>query len=113
MLINAIDYNLVNNTLPNLNTTEITNITTTTADSGAWVFYPGYVGQTITQNGLCYSTSPTPTTANTVITTTNSGGGRFSITMTGLTSGTTYYVRSFATNSIGTAYGNERTFTTL
>ncbi|MCX6309152.1 MAG: fibrobacter succinogenes major paralogous domain-containing protein [Bacteroidia bacterium] len=68
-------------------------------------------GTTITASGVCWSTSATPTTANSK-TTDGSASGSFTCSLTGLLSGTTYYVRAYATNSEGTAYGNEVSFTT-
>ena len=67
-------------------------------------------GATITARGLCYSTSPNPTLANS-FTTNGTGAGTFSGTITGLTTGTQYYVRPYATNSVGTAYGASTTVT--
>ena len=60
----------------------------------------------VTEKGLCWSTSPTPTIADSHIAC-GTGTGSFSTTLTGLTSGTTYYIRAYATNGAGTAYGNE------
>jgi uncharacterized protein (TIGR02145 family) len=61
---------------------------------------------------LVYATTSNPTLSNTVLTI-GSGEGSFSGTLTGLTPNSTYYVRAYATNSSGTAYGNEVSFTTL
>jgi hypothetical protein len=69
-------------------------------------------GVSPTTRGVCYSSSPNPTTANQVVNS-GSGIGTFTKNINGLTSGTTYYVRAFATNSTGTYYGNELSFTTL
>ncbi len=67
-------------------------------------------GASITQHGHVWSTSPNPTTANDK---TENGAapnlGQFQSAMTGLTPGTTYYVRASATNSNGTGYGNDVT----
>lgn len=69
-------------------------------------------GATVTESGVVYSTSTAPTIADNKIVM-SSGTSSFSQSVTGLQSGTTYYVRSYATNSVGTAYGSERTFTTF
>jgi uncharacterized protein (TIGR02145 family) len=70
-------------------------------------------GAAIFAKGLCWSTSPNPTTANNK---TYNGIGPdcfYNVIMTGLTQNTTYYVRAYATNSVGTGYGNEYIFNTL
>ena len=94
---------------PQLTTTAISAILAFTATSGGNVTYDG--GATVTTRGICYSTSPTPTTANSTIPS-GTGSGSFVSNLTGLTYATTYYVRSYATNSVGTSYGNELSFTT-
>jgi len=96
--------------LPILNpTTAVTDITATTATSGGNVTSDG--GAAVTVRGVCWSTSSGPTISNSH-TTDGSGTGSFSSSLTGLTSGTLYYVRSYATNSAGTSYGSEVSFTT-
>jgi uncharacterized protein (TIGR02145 family) len=68
-------------------------------------------GGTITSRGICWGISPNPTPAdNSSIN--GSGTGSFVSNLSGLTGGTTYYVRAYAINSVGTAYGNEVSFTT-
>ena len=101
---------LSNPVLPTVTTTAVTNITQTTATSGGNVTSDG--GATVTVRGVCWNISSNPTTANSY-TTDGSGTGTFVSNLTGLTANTLYYVRAYATNSIGTAYGNELTFTTL
>jgi len=93
--------------LPVLVTTAVTSITGTTATSGGTVTSDG--GEPVTSRGLVWGTSPGSTTFNS---TTGTGIGAFSTNLSSLSSATTYYVRAFATNSIGTAYGNELSFTT-
>lgn len=70
-------------------------------------------GEIITSCGLCYGTSPNPTTADNVVATNYDGLGYYIGDITGLAAGTTYYIRAFATNLVGTAYGVERTVTTI
>ncbi|MCX6287190.1 MAG: hypothetical protein NTY96_08745 [Bacteroidetes bacterium] len=97
-------------TLPTVTTTAVSAITTSTASSGGNVTGDG--GLNVTARGVCWSTSPNPTTANNS-TSNGSGLGIFTSSLTGLSLNTLYYVRSYATNSLGTAYGNEVSFTTL
>ena len=95
--------------LPEVTTTEIANNLGATATSGGDVTNAG--GGTITARGICWSTSQNPTISNSH-TTNGSGMGSFTSNMTGLSLNTTYYVRAYATNSAGTAYGNQLSFTT-
>jgi len=98
-------------TAPTLTTTAASSISYTTATSGGNVSSNG--GATITSYGICWSTSSGPTTALSTKTTTNASvSGAFSDNLTDLTAGTTYYVRAYATNSVGTSYGSEVNFTT-
>ena len=97
-------------TSPTVTTDDVTNITQTTATSGGNVTSDG--GATVTVRGVCWSTSQNPTTADN-LTTDGSGIGTFISSLIGLTANTTYYVRAYATNSAGTSYGNEKSFTTL
>ncbi len=88
----------------------VTNIDSTTATSGGNATDDG--GATITARGVCWSTSPNPTTANSHLTI-GSGTGSFTTSIPSLEGNTTYYVRSFATNRLGTSYGDNVSFTTL
>ena len=65
----------------------------------------------VTQLGICYGTSPDPTTANSTKTVTVAQGA-FTATLTGLSQATTYYYRAYATNANGTSYGEVKSFTT-
>jgi hypothetical protein len=95
--------------LATLTTSDITSITTTTAVSGGSISNDG--GGTITARGVCWNTSDNPTVANSK-TSDGTGTGSFTSSLTELTPNTTYYVRAYATNSAGIAYGNNKTFTT-
>jgi hypothetical protein len=97
-------------TLPTLTTTAATSITNTTATSGGNITDNG--GAAITARGVCWSTSPNPTVSLSTKTSDGTGSGVFTSNITGLTNTTVYYVRAYATNSEGTAYGNEINFTT-
>ena len=97
-------------TLPTVTTSSATNLTSTSATIGGNVTSDGAV--TVTERGVVYSTSQNPTTSNSKVTS-GSGTGSFSVNLTNLVVGTTYYVRAYATNEKGTAYGNQVVFTTL
>lgn len=92
-------------------TNAITAITQTTATSGGNVTSAG--SSSVTARGVVWSTAPAPTVALTTKTTDGTGTGTFTSAITGLTANTTYYVRAYATNTSGTSYGNEVSFTTL
>jgi uncharacterized protein (TIGR02145 family) len=91
-------------------TAEILSITGKSAISGGNITSDG--GDPVTERGICWSETLNPTTADNK-TSDDSGSGLFSSELTGLAPGTTYHVRAYAVNSIGTAYGNDVTFTTL
>jgi phosphodiesterase/alkaline phosphatase D-like protein len=93
---------------PIVTTRTVTQITTDSARSGGNVTDNG--GSPVTARGVCWSTAPNPTTANNR-TTDGTGTGAFTSYLTNLTENTTYYVRAYATNSVGTAYGGQRQFT--
>jgi hypothetical protein len=93
-----------------LSTTPASSIGQTSALSGGIISSDG--GSAVTSRGVCWATSHNPTTSDDK-TTDGAGTGSFTSTMTGLRGNTTYYVRAYATNSIGTAYGFETPFTTL
>ena len=97
--------------LPTLTTIDVTAVTMTSGSSGGNVTSDG--GSTVTARGVCWSTSANPTVVLTTKTTDAGTTGAFTSSLTGLTAGTTYYIRAYATNSVGTAYGNEISFTTI
>ena len=95
--------------LPAVQTNSVTNITISSATVGGKVTSDG--GASVTERGVVYSTSQNPTTSNTKKVS-GSGTGSFSVSLSGLTEGTTYYVRAYAINSNGTAYGSQVSFAT-
>ena len=95
--------------IPALSTAVVTDYTQTTAMSGGVITSDG--GATITKRGVCWSTSETPTIDNSK-TEDGTGVGDFTSSITGLNPNTTYFVRAYATNSVGTGYGNTLSFTT-
>jgi uncharacterized protein (TIGR02145 family) len=96
--------------LPVITTAAITEITQTSALSGGEISSDG--GSSVTSRGVCWSTSVNPAVALSTKTTDGTGTGSFASNITGLTANTTYHVRAYATNSAGTAYGNDLIFTT-
>jgi hypothetical protein len=99
----------VDETISVLSTSPVTEITRTTATGGGNITNDG--GASVTQRGVCWSTGHNPTTTDSK-TTDGAGIGNFSSSIISLTASTIYFVRAYATNSIGTSYGNEVTFTT-
>ncbi len=95
--------------LPVLVTSNMSQITHNSAQSGGTISTDG--GATITQRGVCWSSTPLPTITNSR-TQNGTGTGTFTSNLTGLTPSTQYYIRAYATNSAGTAYGQQQTFTT-
>ena len=100
-----------NVTLAVLTTTDAINVSATSITSGGNISNDG--GGTISARGVCWSTNPEPT-INDSKTTDGNGTGTFASTVNGLTAGKLrYYVRAYATNEAGTAYGNSVRFSTL
>ncbi len=100
---------LMDTTLPTVLTTAVSGISSSSARSGGNVTSEG--SNTVTARGLCWSTSSSPSLSD-PHTSSGTGGGSFTDQMSSLQSKTGYYVRAYATNSIGTAYGAAQQFTT-
>jgi hypothetical protein len=106
--------------IPTLTTNEVTGITATSAVSGGIVSSDGCNSRSgtsgtncqVKNKGVCWSTSPQPTADLATKTDSGGGSGGFTSNITGLADGTTYYLRAYATNGLGTAYGQEISFTT-
>jgi hypothetical protein len=96
--------------LPEVTTNSVTNIGMGQAECGGIVISDG--GLDIIQRGVCWSTQPNPTIADS-ITSENDGTGEFKSLMTNLNARTRYYVRAYAKNKDGIAYGLEMEFTTI
>ena len=105
---NIVSFTTING-LPTVTTTDVTDITASTAKSGGNVTNNG--GFEVTARGVCWNTMGSPD-LNDLHTTNGNGNGTFTSNITDLQLGTTYYVRAYATNSKGTTYGAEKTFTT-
>ena len=95
--------------VPVVTTTAVTGITVLSANSGGNVTSDS--GAAVASRGVCWSTTPNPTTANSK-TVDGTGTGTFVSSLTALTTSTTYHVRAYATNSVGTAYGSSVSFIT-
>jgi uncharacterized protein (TIGR02145 family) len=109
-MIDSITYTISNTgNFATLTTTGITNISSNIATSGGDITDDG--GSPVLQRGVVWSINPNPTTADNS-TNEGTGTGIFTSNMAGLYPNTTYYVRAYATNSAGIAYGNEISFTT-
>ena len=96
--------------VPNLETKSISLISSTTASSGGIIFSNG--SSEIIAKGIVWSTNQNPTIDLSTKTNDDTGSVNFTSAITGLTNSTTYYVRAYATNNTGTAYGNQISFTT-
>ena len=103
-------FKMVEVTLPTVTTNDVTNITTNTASCGGNVTDDG--NGTVTARGICWSEVQNPTINNIYSEETNNGTGTGSFTsqLTNLKENTTYYVRAYAVNEKGVAYGEEKSF---
>lgn len=95
--------------IPVVTTSEVSEIDFTSAVCGGTI--TSDAGSTITSRGVCWSENSTPTIADNK-TVNGTGAGSFTSDIAGLTTGTTYYVRAYATNANGTGYGSAMSFTT-
>ena len=95
--------------LPTVTTNDATNILYHSASIGGNVTNDG--GVSVTERGVVYGTSQNPTISNNKIIS-GTGTGTFTCELTGLLDGTNYYVRAYARNKTGVAYGEQKTFTT-
>lgn len=106
---NQVSFTTIQVAVPTLTTTTITSISQTFAFSGGNITSDN--GGSIMIRGVCWSINQNPTTAD-FKSEDGAGTGAFTSSITGLTKGTTYNVRAYATNSLGTGYGNTQQFTT-
>ena len=95
--------------IPVVTTSSMTNITYASATAGGNITSDG--GATITERGVVYAITQNPTTSHTKVKS-GAGTGSFTCNLTGLQANTTYYVRAYAINRKGTAYGKQVSFTT-
>ena len=106
---NQVSFTTSQAAVPTLTTTAITSISQTYASSGGNITSDN--GGSITARGVCWSLSQSPTITD-YKSEDGNGAGVFTSSITGLTKGTTYYIRAYAINSVGTGYGSILQFTT-
>ena len=94
---------------PTVSTADVSSITVTTAISGGNITNDG--GEPVTTRGVCWSIYENPT-IDSAKTTDGGGSGEYVSNLTSLAGGTTYYVRAYATNNVGTAYGEQKVLST-
>lgn len=97
--------------LPSVSTSIVIEVTSSSIWCGGNVTNSG--NGTVSERGVCLSSSHNPTVQNSQHTHDGSGTGEYTSYLDGLTGGTTYYLRAYATNEKGTAYGDELPSTTL
>ena len=95
---------------PEVNTLAVSGITSTSATVGGNLLNDG--GATMRQCGICWGTNENPTISNNVVLVEELTQGEYALELTNLIPGTTYHARAFATNSVGTTYGEDVSFTT-
>jgi hypothetical protein len=100
-------FTTIESKLPQVTTAAVTEITSTFAKSGGNVINEG--SNPVIERGVCWSTSQNPT-VNDKKTTDGSGAGTFTSNIAGVVQGKQYYVRAYATNSVGTSYGDQKSF---
>lgn len=100
---NEISFTTVTN-LPTLITTQINSSTLSAVSTGGTISNDG--GSAIGVRGVVWGTSPNPTISLSTKTTDGTGIGSFKSSVTGLVAGVPYFIRAYATNGTGTAYGN-------
>ena len=107
---NELSFETTKPRLPSLITLSVSGVTATSATGGGKIVDDG--GGPVTERGVCWNTSPNPTISDNKVSS-GSGTGSFTGKMTGLKGSTVYYVKAYAVNSAGTAYGPQISFTTV
>ena len=106
----SFNFTIEQTVVPTVQTLSVGSITVSSALVSSNVTDDG--GSSIIQKGVCWNSSPNPTTSNST-TSDGTSTGSYQSTLSNLQSNTTYYVRAYATNAIGTSYGSELSFTTV
>jgi len=104
------DFTFTTLSLPDVSTDNATNVSTNAVTTGGNILCEG--SSDIIFRGICWSRNPIPTILNDT-TIDGTGKGSFVRTINGLSFGTTYFLRAYATNSSGTSYGEEIGFSTM
>ena len=104
------DFTFTTLSLPKVSTIDVTNISSNTVTTGGNISCEG--SSDIISRGICWSLNTIPTILNDT-TVDGTGGGTFVRTINGLSFGTAYFLRAYATNSSGTSYGEEIGFSTM
>jgi PKD repeat protein len=105
--LGAFEFGGTTPALPVVSTNSVYDVTSSTAKSGGYIAS----GSGIIARGVCWSTTPEPAISKSDnYSSDGTGTGTFVSTITGLTATLTYYIRAYAINSVGTAYGDERSF---
>jgi uncharacterized protein (TIGR02145 family) len=97
-------------TMPTPGSVSVSLVASTTVSVSASITAVGIPAYTV--RGVCYGTSANPTVGNSKQEVTGTGTGSYSAALSGLTANTTYYIRAYATNAVGTEYGTVSSFTT-
>ena len=107
--LSKLEITMTQPSLPKVETSEISAVTFSKATGGGLISFAGCPA--ITERGICWSTSPNPTISD-ARTTSDLGTNEFNCSLTGLIPAKTYYVRAYATNTKGTVYGEQKSFST-
>lgn len=108
---NEVSFKTLSGTLPTITTAAVTSIASRSSISGGAITSAGTTA--VTSRGVCWSTATGPTISLTTKTSDGAGTGSFTSNLIGLLPNTTYYVKAYATSTVGTAYGAEVSFKTL
>jgi hypothetical protein len=95
---------------PVVKTSEVSNIVDTTATAGGEITNSG--NPVYTERGVCFDTTASPTISQNLVVSPGTGTGSFTVPISGLARGKTYYVRAYAKHSTGVVYGEEKSFVT-
>ena len=107
-----ISFTTITGSMPSVTTGATSNITISSSDISGNITDLG--NASVTEHGHCWSTSSNPTINNNKTTLGNANAtGSYNSSVTGLSPNTTYYIRAYATNSYGTSYGTNISFTTI